>query len=56
MIGDNFKEMDEIKKLMAMKFEVKDIKILRYFLEMEIRSKMGISISQRKYTLDLLKR
>ena len=51
----NFKEMEEIKRLMAMEFEVKDLGTLKSFLGMEVaRSKKGISISQRKYTLDLL--
>ena len=40
---------------MAMEFEVKDLRTLKYFLGMEVpRSKKGISISQRKFTLDLL--
>ena len=41
--------------MMAKEFEVKDLGTLKYFLGMEIaRSKKGISVSQRKYTLDLL--
>ena len=40
---------------MAMEFEVKDLRTSKYFLGMEVpRSKKGISISQRKFTLDLL--
>lgn len=40
---------------MAREFEVKDLGALKYFLGMEIaRNKNGISVSQRKYTLDLL--
>ena len=38
-----------------MEFEIKDLGQLRYFLGMEIaRSKSGIVVSQKKYTLDLL--
>ncbi|XP_075499991.1 uncharacterized protein LOC142538567 [Primulina tabacum] len=54
--GDNNDEMEMVKLMMAKQFEVKDLGTVKYFLGMEIaRSKKGISISQRKYTLDLLK-
>ncbi|KAK3005686.1 hypothetical protein RJ639_016550 [Escallonia herrerae] len=40
---------------LAVKFEMKDLGQLKYFLEIEIaRSARGISLSQRKYVLDLL--
>ena len=41
---------------MADEFEIKDLRNLKYFLGMEVgRSREGISVSQRKYTIDLLK-
>ncbi|XP_038897912.1 uncharacterized mitochondrial protein AtMg00810-like [Benincasa hispida] len=54
--GDDASEIDILKRRMAEEFEIKDLGRLRYFLGMEVtRSKEGISVSQRKYTLDLLK-
>ncbi|KAA0059282.1 putative mitochondrial protein [Cucumis melo var. makuwa] len=45
----------ELKKRIGDEFEIKDLGNLKDFLEMEVvRSKEGISVSQRKYTLDLL--
>ena len=55
LTGDNTVEMERLKKILASEFEVKDLGHLHYFLGMEIaRSKKGISVSQRKYILDLL--
>ncbi|RVW27695.1 Retrovirus-related Pol polyprotein from transposon RE1 [Vitis vinifera] len=49
------REVERLKKVLATEFEVKDLGQMRYFLGMEVaRSRKGISISQRKYVLDLL--
>ena len=48
-------EMERLKKSLAEEFEIKDLGNLKY-LGMEVaRSKVGISVSQKNYTLDLLK-
>ena len=53
--GDALKEMEKLKSTLAQEFKIKDLGNLMFFLGMGIvRSKKGISISQRKYTLDLL--
>ncbi|RVW66606.1 Retrovirus-related Pol polyprotein from transposon RE1 [Vitis vinifera] len=55
LTGDNTGKVERLKKVLATKFEVKDLGQIRYFLGMEVaRSRKGISISQRKYVLDLL--
>ena len=52
---DDCDQINHLKNLLAKKFEVKDLGQLKYFLGMEIaRTKNDISVSQRKYTLDLL--
>lgn len=55
LTGDDCDEMERLKRKLASEFEM-DSGNLRYFLGMEIaRNKTGISVSQRKYVMDLLK-
>ncbi|XP_022864187.1 uncharacterized protein LOC111384166 [Olea europaea var. sylvestris] len=55
LTGDNILELERLKKNLPTEFEIKDLGQMRYFLGMELaRSKKGISVSQRKYVLDLL--
>ena len=56
LIGDDKQEMEDLKEKLEREFEIKDLGPMRYFLIMEVaRNQKGISVSQRKYTLDLLK-
>ena len=56
LIGDDFEEMEKLKKQLTAEFEIKDLGALKYFLGIELAcSKHGIFICQRKYVLDLLK-
>ncbi|KAA0025138.1 Retrovirus-related Pol polyprotein from transposon TNT 1-94 [Cucumis melo var. makuwa] len=53
--GDDQAEISQLKQRIGNEFEIEDLGNLKYFLGMEVaRSKEGISVSQRKYTLDLL--
>ena len=55
--GSDEEEINHLKQGLATEFEVKELGQLRYFLGMEVaRSKYGISVSQRKYVLDLLQK
>jgi len=55
LTGDDPEEMEKLQQYLATKFEMKDLGQLRYFLGIEVsRSRQGISLSQRKYVLDLL--
>lgn len=52
---DDSNEMRTLQENLAKEFEMKNLGHLRYFLGIEVaRSKQGISLSQRKYVLDLL--
>ena len=52
---DDNVEIIELEKKMGDEFEIKDLGNLKYFRGMEVaRSREGIYVSQRKYTLDLL--
>ena len=54
--GNDEAEIGRIKQRLAQDFDMKDLDNLRYFLKMEVaRNKNGISISQWKYVLDLLR-
>ncbi|RDX77112.1 Copia protein, partial [Mucuna pruriens] len=45
-----------LREILAIQFEMKELRKLRYFLGIEVAySKQGIFISKRKYVLDLLK-
>lgn len=53
--GNDPVEISQLKLRLAQEFEIKDLGHLRYFLGIEVtRSKKGIFVFQRKYTLDFL--
>jgi len=53
--GDDHNQINHLKSFLAREFEVKNLGQLKCFLGMEVaRTKHGIYMSQRKYTLDLL--
>ena len=55
LTGNSTAEINKLKELLAREFEIKDLGNLKYFLGMEVaRTRKGISVSQRKYVLDLL--
>ena len=53
--GDDREEISQLQRQLASEFEMKNLGGLKYFLGIEVaRSNQGISLSQRKYILDLL--
>ncbi|KAL5580295.1 hypothetical protein UlMin_012737 [Ulmus minor] len=54
--GNDQEEIKRLKQYLASEFEIKDLGRLKYFLGIEVAySKACVILSQRKYTLDLLK-
>ncbi|KAI5341073.1 hypothetical protein L3X38_020347 [Prunus dulcis] len=52
--GNNEAEIKNLKAFLSSQFQIKDLGPLKYFLGVEVaRSKAGITICQRKYTLDI---
>lgn len=57
LTGNNIKEITYTKQFLDIKFSIKDLGHLKYFLEFEIaKFSQDISLCQRKYTLDLLQK
>ncbi|GAU20493.1 hypothetical protein TSUD_130510 [Trifolium subterraneum] len=55
LVGNDLNEIDRIKGILDTHFKIKDLGILKYFLGLEVaQSRERITISQRKYCLDLL--
>lgn len=55
LASNNISEIQNINSYLDKTFTIKDLGHLKYFLGFEIaRSSQGISLCQRKYTLDLL--
>jgi hypothetical protein len=53
--GNDSSAITHFKRFLQDRFHIKDLGQLKYFLGIEVaRSKQGICISQRKYTLDIL--
>ncbi|CAN6440401.1 unnamed protein product [Victoria cruziana] len=54
--GDDEAKIKRMKEFFASEFEIKDLGRLRYFVGIEVAySKNGLTLNQRKYTLDLFK-
>lgn len=55
IIGSSNMMIQELKTTLHKKFKMKDLADLKYFLRIEVlRSKSGILLTQKKYTLDLI--
>lgn len=56
IVGNNPSKINETKEYLNKRFSIKDLGNLKYFLGIEVtRTKEGLVLSQRKYTLDILK-
>nr|GEZ45992.1 putative reverse transcriptase, RNA-dependent DNA polymerase, Gag-polypeptide of LTR copia-type [Tanacetum cinerariifolium] len=53
--GNYPNKIQEVKKQLDKEFSIKDLGTLKYFLRIEVvKTKYGLVLSQRKYTLDIL--
>jgi hypothetical protein len=56
LAGTTLTEFTRIKGILDSQFKIKDLGSSKYFLGLEVaQSREGITVSQRKYCLDLLK-
>ncbi|CAN6704145.1 unnamed protein product [Malus baccata var. baccata] len=56
VMGDNIEEINSLKHAIRVRFAIKDLGTLKYFLGIEMAtSSKGLFLNQRKYILDLLK-
>ncbi|GMI87263.1 cysteine-rich RLK (RECEPTOR-like protein kinase) 8 [Hibiscus trionum] len=55
LAGNNLEQLSTVRSFLHQNFKLKDLGTLKYFLGFEVaRNSSGISLSQRKYTLNLL--